>query len=349
MSLPSVSAIIATYQRRDLMAQAVHAVAADPDVSEIVVVVDGSPDGSYELLTELAAADPRIRPVWRENGGDATARQSGVELATGDVVLLLDDDVIAGPGLARGHAAVHARVAASGGAAGVVVLGYMPTRRPAQRRPGGFTTDLYADEYEAQCRRYESDASTILRNFWAGNVSIRRADALRVGLLTGGPRLRYHSDQEFGLRCLRAGLTGVFDRRLIAEHRHERDLDTFLRQARARGADRRALERRFSDLIPPGGLRDVLPLPVRAAVAAAAAPGLGRVVAPVLRWKLRRAGRLRLWRVESTLARYLRQVELHRGYRQGPVEPDARKVETWCRVDGCRCATGAGCGATICA
>lgn len=316
MSLPSVSAVIVTYQRRDLMAHAVRAIAADPYVGEVVVVVDGSPDGSYELLTGMAADDPRIRPVWRENGGEGAARQSGVENATGDLVLLLDDDVIAGPGLARGHASVHARAGAGGDAAGVVVLGYMPARRPTVRRPGGFTTDLYADEYEAQCRRYESDPSTVLRHFWAGNVSMRRVDALRVGLHSGGPRLGYHSDQEFGLRCLRAGLTGVFDRGLVAEHRHERDLDTFLRQARSAGAARHDLERLFPDLIPPGGLRDVLPLPVRAAVAAAAAPGLCRVAAPVLRWNIRRAGQLRVWRVESTLARYLRQVELRRGYRQ---------------------------------
>jgi GT2 family glycosyltransferase len=317
MSLPSVSAVIATYQRRDLMAHAVRAVAADPYVSEIVVVVDGSPDGSYELLTGMAAEDPRIRPVWRENGGEAAARQSGVETATGDVVLLLDDDVIAGPGLARGHAAVHAHTA------GTVVLGYMPTRRPAVRRPGGFTTDLYADEYEAQCRRYESDPSTVLRNFWAGNVSMRRADALRVGLLGGGPRLGYHGDQEFGLRCLRAGLTGVFDRGLVAEHHHERDVDAFLRQARSAGAARHALERLFPDLIPAGALRDALPLPVRAAVAAGAAPGLYPVAAPVLRWNIRRAGQRRLWRVESGLARYLRQVELRRGYRQRPAPAPA--------------------------
>jgi len=317
VSLPSVSAVIATYQRRDLMARAVRAVATDPYVDEIVVVVDGSPDGSYELLTEMAADDPRIRPLWRENGGEAAARQSGVEEATGDIVLLLDDDVIAGPGLSRAHAAVHACTGGGGGdAPGVVVLGYMPTRRPAVRRPGGFTTDLYADEYEARCRRYESDPSTVLRNCWAGNVSIRRADALRVGLRGGGPRLAYHSDQEFGLRCLRAGLTGVFDRGLVAEHHHERDLDTFLRQARNAAADRVALERLFPDLIPPGGLRDTLPLPVRAAVAATAAPGLCRVAVPVLRWSIRLAGRLRLWRLESALGRYLRQVELHRGYRQ---------------------------------
>jgi glycosyltransferase involved in cell wall biosynthesis len=311
MSLPSVSAVIPTYQRRDQMAEAVQAIAADPHATEIVVVVDGGDDGSFELLTELARADARILPVKQPNSGDAIARQTGVEHASGDIVLLLDDDVIAGPALAQLHAQVHARTP------GAVVLGYMPVARLTVRRPGGFSNDLYSDEYEAQCRRYESDPATILRNLWAGNVSLRRTDALQVGLAVSGQRMRRHSDQAFGLRCLRAGLTGVFDRGLAAQHRYVRDLDTFLRQARTSGRARRELEAKFPDLISHGDLDDQLPAALRAAFALAAAPGLCRVVAPAMHWNVRRAGQLRLWWVESTLARCLRQVELRRGYREG--------------------------------
>jgi glycosyltransferase involved in cell wall biosynthesis len=274
-----------------------------------VVVVDGCHDGSYELLTALAAADPRIRPVWQENAGDAAARQAGVQHATGELVLVLDDDVVAGPGLAEGHARVHARTP------GAVALGYMPVRRPPVRRPGAFASLLYADEYEAQCRRYEADPSAILRSLWTGNLSIRRSDALRIGFRTAGPRLGYHSDQAFGLRCLRAGLVGVFDRSLYAEHAHERDMDTFVRQARMRGSDRRALEEMFPELVNHQDLEDSLPLPVRAALALAAAPGLCRLTTPALHWQARRAGQARLWRLESAFARCLRQVELRRGYR----------------------------------
>jgi GT2 family glycosyltransferase len=309
MSPPSVSAVIITYFRRDLMAEAVRAIAADPYTAEIVVVVDGSTDGSHELLTEMAAADPRIRPIWQENGGDVAARRTGVKHSSGEVVLLLDDDVIAGPGLARGHALVHE------GRPGLVVLGYMPTRRPAVRRPAAFTTDLYADDYEAQCRRYEDDPALVLRHFWAGNASMRRTDALRV-LDSETPRLGYHEDQIFGLRCLRAGLTGVFDRGLTAEHRHERDLATFLRQARSSGAARRTVEAMFPDLLEPGSLEDDLPLPVRAAISVAAAPGVFQITQPAVHWNIRRAGQLRLWRTEALLGRYLRQIEMRRGHRE---------------------------------
>ena len=46
----------------------------------------------------------------------------GVQCSTGDVVLLMDDDVIAGPGLVSAHARRHA------GADGLVVVGSMPVR-----------------------------------------------------------------------------------------------------------------------------------------------------------------------------------------------------------------------------
>jgi glycosyltransferase involved in cell wall biosynthesis len=305
--LPSVSVVIPTYRRVVGLPAVVAAIGADRYVSEIVVVVDGCRDGSYELLKELAETDPRVRPVWQENCGDAAARQTGVEYASEEVVLFLDDDVLAGPGLAEAHARVHA------GRDGLVLVGYMPVDRPAVRRPGDFSTLLYADEYERVCARYERDPSSILSQLWMGNLSMRRSDALRVGFV--GPRLlRYHADQEFGLRCRRAGLVGRFDRALLAAHAHHRDLENFARQAWLRGSDRRGLLETFPDLISAAELFDPLPPPARAAVGLAAAPLLHRLAVPVLRGAVAGAGRVRAWSAETALARLLRQVELRRGY-----------------------------------
>jgi GT2 family glycosyltransferase len=299
--------VIPTYQRRSSLAEVVRAAGADPSVTEIVVVVDGCDDGSYELVAELAGTDPRIQPVWQDNSGDAAARQTGVEKASGELVLLLDDDVLAGPGLASGHARAHAE------RDGLVVLGYMPTRVPSPRTAGDFATLLYADEYERVCARYRRDPASILTNLWTGNVSLRRVDALRVGL-AGPHRLGYHADQEFGLRCRRAGLVGRFDPSLTAVHLHQRDLAGFARQSWLRGADRRYLLARYADLVGPTDLLDALPIPARVAVAIAAAPVLHRVAVPLLHLGIRSAGRVRAWRTETALARLLRQIQLHRGY-----------------------------------
>jgi glycosyltransferase involved in cell wall biosynthesis len=307
MPLPSVSVVIPTYRRRTGLTEVVSAIAADRYPSEIIVVVDGSDDGSMELLQELAASDRRLRPLWQENRGQGAARQNGVEHAGGDVVLLLDDDVIAGPGLARRHALAQSRVSDT------LVVGYMPTIRPSRRQPGNFSTHLYADDYERACAGFEADPSSVITHLWAGNLSIRRSDALRVGL-DSGPDFVRHEDQTFGLRCARAGLTAVFDRSLAARHAHVRDVNSFARQAWHQGESRRMLGQLYPDLVADPDPRTTLSPPVRAAVNAITAPATHHLAVAVLRGGTTVAGRAGLWATEMALGRLLRQVELVCGF-----------------------------------
>lgn len=311
MTLPTLSVVIATYGRPDLLPAVLAAVLADPYPVEVVVVVDGCPHGSFEVLTKLAAGDRRIRPMWQENAGAAAARATGVAAAVGEVVLLLDDDVLVPPGLATGHARTHV------GRHKLVVVGPLDTVPPARRAPGDVTTLLYAEDYDRARARYLRDPASVLPFLWAGNMSVRRADALRVGLASGH-RLPRHNDQEFGLRCARAGLTGVFDPALAARHLHTRNLGSFARQCWQAGASRRLLGGWYPDLLPDTDPRVGLPAGIRHAVTLAAAPGVHWLARPVLVRGLRVAGSARLWPVETALARLLRQVELLRGYLARP-------------------------------
>jgi glycosyltransferase involved in cell wall biosynthesis len=205
-------------------------------VTEIVVVVDGCDDGTLEVLETLRASDARLRAVWQGNAGAGVARQLGAELATADVVLFLDDDVVAEPGLVLGHALRHLQADRS------VVSGYLKTTLPAVRRRRHFATYLYADEYEKACRRYEEDPTEVLLGFWAGNFSLTRNDALRVGMHDPEAPLDYHADTAFGWRAIRAGLVGIFDRSLEVRHEHSRSTRAFLDDARRQGADMAQLD-----------------------------------------------------------------------------------------------------------
>jgi glycosyltransferase involved in cell wall biosynthesis len=62
--------------------------------SEVIWIDDGSTDGSYELLREIPARDPRHRVIrFRRNFGQTAALVAGFEHATGSVIVTLDGDL----------------------------------------------------------------------------------------------------------------------------------------------------------------------------------------------------------------------------------------------------------------
>ena len=59
---------------------------------EIIVINDGSPDKSEDIILHLAATDSRIKYLKKENGGLSSARNAGIDIATGDYICFVDSD-----------------------------------------------------------------------------------------------------------------------------------------------------------------------------------------------------------------------------------------------------------------
>ncbi len=287
----------------------------DPATAEVVVVVDGSRDGSFETLQRMAADEPRLRPFFIENRGRTGASQFAVEQARCDVVLSVDQDVVAHEGLVSGHAALHAE------APGRVVLGYMPTIKPP-RRPGSFVIERYADEYERVCTLWERDPRDVLRRLWGGNLSIARSALFAAGGWDAGVGLEYCHDRELGLRLLGVGLEPIFDRRLRADHRFERSIPGFLKAGRQQGRDLAIIGKlhpahadlpRWRQTNLGGKLR-------RIALRPRASEAMLALAAPLLRG----AGRLHLWRAEVRIGEFLERLEMQRGMQDG-----LRETSSW--------------------
>jgi glycosyltransferase involved in cell wall biosynthesis len=98
-SLPLVSVIIPVHNGERFLGDAVQsAVAQDHRPLEVIVVDDGSTDGSGMLADRLAAAHPEVRATSQPNAGPAAARNLGITLARGDMVAFLDADDVWPPG-----------------------------------------------------------------------------------------------------------------------------------------------------------------------------------------------------------------------------------------------------------
>jgi glycosyltransferase involved in cell wall biosynthesis len=315
----TVSVVMATYNRRALLERVLPPLLDDPATFELVVVVDGCEDGSLEYLEALAAEDPRVRPIFTANGGRVAAQELGVEAARGDVVLVMDDDVVAAPGLVSGHARHHERER------DLVVVGYMPTERPRVRGPGSFTSELYHDVYEYRCQGWESGSEAVLRGLWSGNLSLRRETLLAVGSIGGGQPLNYHHDWELGLRLMRVGLTGRFDRSLAAQHLHERSAAAFARESRVQGRDMWLIEHLHGSVLGADQIRDRYYDRTRALTTLLAwsdRPRAYALIRAALDAALFAAGRLGAYDLERKVASVLGHVERRRGeYEQSRETP----------------------------
>lgn len=86
------SAVVSNYNHATYIGDAVRSVLAcgDPD-SEVIVVDDGSTDGSREVLTEFQN-HPQVKVVLQENGGQTSAFNRGYREAQGEIIALFDGD-----------------------------------------------------------------------------------------------------------------------------------------------------------------------------------------------------------------------------------------------------------------
>lgn len=102
MANPKVSFIVPVYNTQEFLPRCLDSLLGQtcPDI-EIIVVNDGSPDGSAAIIDEYARMNSRVRVVEKSNGGLSSARNAGMDVARGDIIDFVDSDDYVEPNLAE--------------------------------------------------------------------------------------------------------------------------------------------------------------------------------------------------------------------------------------------------------
>ena len=234
----AVSVVVPTYNRVARLRRVLDALARQtypPDQFEVVVVSDGSTDTTEAYLADATTPFP-LRWFSHPNAGPAATRNRGVAEATGELVLFIDDDIIASPQLVARHVEDHRRLGPRH-----VVIGPMISPPDFSMSPWiRWEQAMLTKQYEALDR---GDYEATERQFYTGNASVSRAELVALGGFDVA--FRRAEDVEFAHRMGAAGLRFVFDAEAIGFHYAERSFESWLQIARDYGRNEVAFADRF--------------------------------------------------------------------------------------------------------
>jgi glycosyltransferase involved in cell wall biosynthesis len=89
-----LSVIMPAYNERETVGTVARRILTEIPINlELIIVDDGSTDGTDAILDALAAQDPRIQVIHKPNGGKTSALIKGFEVSRGQVVIIQDADL----------------------------------------------------------------------------------------------------------------------------------------------------------------------------------------------------------------------------------------------------------------
>jgi GT2 family glycosyltransferase len=229
MATPYLSVIIPTYQRCDSVARLLRALAQQtlaPECYEVIISIDGSHDGTPEMV-EAFAAPYQLSQVWQSNSGRAVARNAGIRLAQGEVLVFFDDDMEPAPDCLEGHWRAHfvgGRLAA---------IGAVPIQCDANDPP---VAKYIAAKFSQHLNRLaQPDHQFVLRDFYSGHFSIRRTVLAEIGLFDESFRIYGNEDLELSWRVRKAGVQLIYLPNAVAYQHYSKDFSALAHDTIAKG------------------------------------------------------------------------------------------------------------------
>jgi glycosyltransferase involved in cell wall biosynthesis len=198
------SIVIPTYDRKPILEKCLLALETQ-DYSgqyEVVVVDDGSNDGTVEWLRETNF--PHVRLICQDHQGPSAARNLGVEQSHGDIIIFIDSDLVVLPGFLTAHDAKLQQGKWDTGGDRFFTYGRVVNTANFENP----TSEPYKiTDYSAAF-------------FATGNVAIAKHWLIEAGLFDTGFQLYGWEDLELGVRLKNLGLTLIKAPDAVGYHWH---------------------------------------------------------------------------------------------------------------------------------
>ena len=188
-----VSVVIPTYNRRPILEKCLLALEQQQTSGtpveryEVVVVDDGSTDGTPTWLRQNTDRFAHVRLIEQVHGGPAEGRNRGVEHARGDVIVFIDSDLVVTPVFLAKHAEAL----------------QLSWSRTGDRLCFTYGAVINTANFEEPTKERHKLRDLSWAYFATGNVAIDRSILQRSGLFDTGFRLYGWEDLELGERLRR--------------------------------------------------------------------------------------------------------------------------------------------------
>jgi glycosyltransferase involved in cell wall biosynthesis/GT2 family glycosyltransferase len=233
-SAPDASVVVPTFNRSASLVRLLHALESQESCTtrgrnftfEVIVVSDGSTDDTSRLVDEFARhTSMSLSFVEQVNAGPGAARNRGVDLAQGRVIVFLDDDVV------PAHDCVAAHMTRHDEAHDVVVIGPMLTPNGAHLRPW---VAWEQRQLEKQYRWFGSNGPAASHvHFYTGNASVDRSAFTAAGGFD--PQFKRAEDVELAYRLAHGGQSFVIDLEACVDHHADRSFSSWQDTAESYG------------------------------------------------------------------------------------------------------------------
>jgi GT2 family glycosyltransferase len=221
-----VSVIIPTHQRREALRRALASLSRQGSAAgafEVVVSIDGSIDGTREMLDALDPPYP-LRVAAGPRRGRAAACNAALAIARGEVLIILDDDMQVVPEFVERHRAHHPPDSR------LCVLGAVPIELNGS---SPLAARYVRSKFNAHLAALaKPDHRFMPRDFYSGNASLR-TDAMReINGFDESFSVYGNEDVDLSLRLQANGVELVYDPGALAHQEYGKDLlelarDTF--------------------------------------------------------------------------------------------------------------------------